>query len=147
MSSLRDTIGRLFEEQLLQNEVFYGLAKKNPLILPVPLHKMREQRRGYNHAALLAYYVAQCFSLEYREGVLIRIKNTKPHFGLKKEARMLNVKNAFGINSSLQRKIEDKGVLLIDDLATTCSTLRECARVLKRHGACFVWGATFAREQ
>lgn len=146
LSSLSETLGELLVENLSQSETFYSLLKNKPLILPIPLYFRKEKIRGYNHAALLAFYVAQYFTLEYRKDILFRSKNTKPQFKLSKDKRFENLKNAFSLHDKKKEEIRGKTIILIDDLATTCSTLRECARVLKRSGATAVWGVTLAKE-
>jgi ComF family protein len=132
-------------ESLEENEVFFNLRGKQPLLVPVPLYSKRLKSRGYNHAALLASHVAQYYKLEYRE-ILIRIRNTKPQFKLKKIDRSTNVLGAFEIKQKYKHLVKDRTVLVVDDIATTCSTLNEISKTLKRAGAREVWGVVFARE-
>lgn len=146
LSDLRDTIGELFYESLIQNEVFNNLLNKNHIIVSVPLHVKRERERGYNHAALLAEYLGEKFNLEVCNKALLRIKNTAPQFRLKKEERKTNIYKSFVINEKIKNKIREQNIFLVDDIATTCFTLCECAMVLKRNGAKSVWGLTFAKE-
>ena len=144
LSRLSEIISELMAEGLSQNESFYGfLEKYEPTVVPIPLSPKRLRERGYNHAELLASYVAQYFKLKFSSRILVRIKDTKPQYKLNKEARTMNMENAFGIS-----KINSipNSIILIDDVATTFSTLKEAARVLKSAGAKQVLGVTFARE-
>lgn len=145
LSDLKKIISKLMHESLIQNELFYHVVSRQPVVIAVPIHRRRERNRGYNHADLLAKIVAGNFGLEYQKDMLVRIKDTKPQYKLSREKRLENVKGAFILNKKYQT-IPNGIFLLIDDVATSCSTLNECARVLKRSGAKFVWAVTFARE-
>ena len=110
------------------------------LLLPVPLHPRRLKARGFNQALLLARgFVDKPVGLE----VLTRERYTVPHVGLNPKERRDNVKNAFAVPHPSQ--VKGQKILLIDDLYTTGSTVRECARVLRRAGAARVDVLTVAR--
>jgi ComF family protein len=106
------------------------LVTEADLLLPVPLHPRRLKARGFNQALLLAQgFPGKPIGLE----VLNRVRHTAPQVGLKAKERRDNVKNAFAVPHPSQ--VKGKKILLIDDLYTTGSTVRECARVLRRAGA------------
>jgi predicted amidophosphoribosyltransferase len=65
---------------------------------------------------------------------------------LDKKERQKNVLGAFEVNKKHRNMIKNKDILLVDDVSTSCATLRECAKILKRNGAKKVYGVTFARE-
>lgn len=115
---------------------------QNWIVVSVPLHWYRQNSRGFNQSGLLAKDLAQKLGLKY-EPVLKRIKYTKQQAKLKGKERSQNIKNAFELDSKLS--IRDSNILLIDDVWTTGSTLRECCYVLKRSGAKKVWALTLAR--
>ncbi len=146
VSDLKDDIGKLMCESLEQNEIFHMVLNDNPLLVPVPLHQRRLSARGYNHALLLCSYVAQYFELKTVDDLIVRNRATKPQFKLSKKQRYSNVKNAFSVTEKQHIAIAGKTIVLVDDVATTCSTLSEVAKVLKRQGAKEVWGVVFARE-
>ncbi len=112
------------------------------VIVSVPLHQKRQRWRGFNQAALLAYLFAQKLDLPYQD-VLIRKRNTHQQVGLEASKRRSNIKNAFLLKP--KSSIVNRNVLLIDDVWTTGSTLKECCYVLKRGGAKKVWAITLAR--
>lgn len=123
----------------------YFLEKINKskwMVVPVPLHKYRENQRGFNQSALLAKILAQKLNLEYSE-LLIRNRFTKPQVGLSSKQRQQNIKNAFEISSNYELKTMNS-VLLIDDVWTTGSTLKECCKALKIAGVGKVWALTIA---
>lgn len=111
------------------------------IITAVPLHKSRQNWRGFNQSELLGKLLADRIGLKY-ENLLIRTKNTKTQVGLLSSDRKKNIKGAFG-KSNYYSPITN--VLIVDDVWTTGSTLRECCYVLKRGGARTVWALTLAR--
>ncbi len=117
--------------------------KQPDLIIPVPLHFKRLQKRGFNQALLLAraFYPDQCQLIDFK--VLERHRYTEPQTGLSGKIRRQNLKNAFQVKD--QEIVAEKRVLLIDDVFTTGTTVNECAKVLKRAGAREVLVLTMAR--
>jgi len=111
-------------------------------IVPVPLHPKREKDRGFNQSFLIGLSLGKKLALPVRRDLLFRCKNTKPQFGLKVEARKINVKNVFQLKS--YAFVRNKKICLVDDVATTLSTLNECAKVLKKSGAASVYAVVLA---
>lgn len=146
VSDLRLTVGRLFSETISQNELFSRALLQQPIVIPIPLSLEKLKKRGYNQAELLALFLAKELKLEMNKNILKRNKTTIPQFKLNKKQRFQNVENAFTLGPSYKQKVRGKTIILIDDLATSCATLRQCAKVLKRNGAKKVYGVTFARE-
>jgi competence protein ComFC len=120
------------------------------IIIPVPLHKRRLRWRGFNQAELLANYLGQNlapgFEIPVIGNLLARKKYTGPQMGIKNYFRRKeNLKDAFTIaNNSL---LNNKTVLLVDDIATTGTTLFECAKTLKQNGAKVVFAVVIARQE
>ena len=102
------------------------------LIMPVPLHPKKLRVRRFNQSLLLArsMSIGEKTDIDYLS--LKRLKNTTPQTVLSSRDRRKNVRNAFNIIEG--RSFEKKNVLLVDDVATTGSTMNECARVLKKAG-------------
>lgn len=117
---------------------------ENWAIVPVPLHPKRERWRGFNQAALLGQLLSKKIGIDYREA-LNRVKHTKPQVGLKGSERKKNIKDAFTLTTNYQPKTKNSSILLVDDVWTTGSTLKECCYILKRGGAKKVWAITLAR--
>jgi ComF family protein len=113
------------------------------LMMPVPLHPKRLKERGFNQSLILARAIAQGLEIEIDFLSLRRIKYTQPQTGLKKIERRRNVRGAFGLAGSPDLK--GKTVILVDDVATTGSTLNECAKVLKKGGCKKVFCLALAR--
>ena len=124
----------------LQQPLCLELVAAADLLAPVPLHPKRIKHRGFNQSLLLA----QGFpgALVAREAV-VRTRHTAPQVGLNPKERQDNVKGAFAVTDP--SRVKGQNVLLIDDLYTTGSTVKECARVLRRAGASRVEVLTVAR--
>lgn len=116
---------------------------KVELILPVPLHVRRLRQRGFNQAGLLAKALGKRVDLSVRFDVLHRRFWTEPQTRLKRQERLENVKDAFGV--AKPSAVEGLAVLLVDDVFTTGSTINECAGTLKDAGAAGVHALTVAR--
>ncbi len=116
---------------------------KDFVIMAVPVHTKKLKYRGYNQAKELAEKLSQRVQVPFLENILIKIKNTPSQTELKREQRIENLKNVFSVIDKNQ--VLGKKILLVDDVATTCSTLEECAKVLKKSGAKEVWGLVIAR--
>jgi ComF family protein len=112
-------------------------------VIPVPLHRKRLRERGFNQSLLLAKAVAHNFSLKLDFSSLRRRIHTQPQISLGKKDRAANVRNAFEVVRG--ENITGSRILLVDDVYTTGSTVRECARVLLEGGAQSVSVVTVAR--
>lgn len=145
LTDLREVLGDLFYESLIQQEGFMSALETKPIFVPVPLHSSKLKSRGYNHAAILADELAKRFNLRNVD-LLKRVKKTQSQFGLKKEERKLNISGAFAFISDKQQVIRDKYVFLVDDIATTGATLNEAAQVLKKAGVKKVWGVSLLKD-
>ena len=113
------------------------------VLVPTPLHPLRLRSRGYNQSALLAREIGQRLNLPVREDMLTRVKNPRPQVETRSaEERRNNVADNF----ECQADATGLKALLIDDVATTGSTLSECALALKAAGAVRVHALTLARD-
>jgi competence protein ComFC len=115
---------------------------KTWIVTAVPLHISRQNWRGFNQSELLAKLFTSKLGLKY-ETVLKRIRNTTPQMKLLSHQRKQNIKNAFVLSYNLSPN--SYNLILVDDVWTTGSTLKECCYVLKRGGAKNVWALTIAR--
>jgi len=115
------------------------------VIIPVPLHPLRLRWRGFNQSLLLARHIGKRAGLHTDAHTLKRIRDTVPQVELTPKQRATNVKGAFGVSRS--QSVDGKRILLVDDVATTCATLIECAKVLKKAGAREVYALTVARPR
>jgi ComF family protein len=112
-------------------------------VIPVPLHPAKEKSRGFNQARLLAGRLARHKNIRLLEGRLVKVRATAAQTSLEARERAINLKGAFQIKKSVG--LEGKVVLLVDDVYTTGSTIRECSRALKKAGVKEVRAVTIAR--
>lgn len=113
-------------------------------IIPIPLNILRRLKRGYNQAELLSTELSKIVQKPMLKNILFRSKITKPQFKLSKKEREKNIKGSFYVKES--PLIKKKSVLLIDDIATTGTTVSECAYALKKAGVKEVFVLTLARD-
>lgn len=100
---------------------------KPDVIVPVPLHKKRYRKRGYNQAALIAYRLEKYLGVPVDENLITREKNTLPQKELDDKERAKNIKNAFHVSSNI---VKYKRILLVDDIYTTGATLDACVQAM-----------------
>jgi len=113
------------------------------IVMPVPLHRKRLRQRGFNQALLLSHGVSSTFDIYLCVDNLVRCRFTRPQVELSGEERIKNVAGAFAIRRP--GEVEDKSVLLVDDVFTSGATMNECAAALKQGGAARVTALTLAR--
>lgn len=113
------------------------------VMVAVPLHSERLRQRGFNQAVLLGEIFSQRWGIPLLRNNLRRTKRTEPQINLAASARAENVKGAFALAEPAG--LAGKRVLLVDDVYTTGSTVKECALTLGRGGAAAVAVVTIAR--
>jgi len=115
------------------------------LVVPVPLHRWRLWRRGFNQAALLAREVAHARGARLAVDALVRRKATPMLGGLGRNARARALSGALALNPRRAAQVHGANVVLVDDVLTSGATTDACVAVLKRAGAAKVIVACFAR--
>jgi ComF family protein len=113
------------------------------VIVPVPLHPKRLRWRGFNQSVLLGRELGRIFDLPLDPFLLQREVETPPQTQLSEEERRRNVRGAFVVNPS--NSVENRSILLLDDVYTSGATVNECSRCLKAAGASEVYVLTLAR--
>lgn len=103
--------------------------------IPVPIHKERYQRRGYNQAELVAAELSRLCGIPAVTDYLVRTKNTLPQKELSERERFVNLYQAFSVQTVSRELYKSlKCVIIIDDIYTTGSTVEACAKILSMHG-------------
>ena len=115
-------MGRMFSSYLKQKGV--------SLLIPIPLHKSRFRRRGYNQAEILARRISEISGIPLDTNTLVRVKGTIAQKELDDKQRRRNIRNAFAVVGNICAG----KVALIDDIYTTGSTLDEAADTLLASG-------------
>jgi ComF family protein len=113
-------------------ESFMSCPRDRMLLVPVPLHWIRQRRRGYNQSSLLARGVARELGVGLEESAIERNRMTRRQANLDEQGRCTNVQKAF---FSLHREsIRGADVVLVDDLITSGETARRCLEALMADG-------------
>ena len=119
-----------------------SLAWAIDVLIPVPLGKKRLRERGYNQVALVAEPLAYHTGMLYLPLSLWKARETRSQVGLNVSQRYENVHNAYQADP---RGVSGKSILLMDDVATTGSTISSCTEALLSAGASSVYAITIAR--
>jgi len=100
------------------------------LVIPVPLHKKKLRSRGFNQVEKFGQQIAEALEAEYIDDVLVKISNTKSQTKKNRIARWVNSEELFALQE--HKKIENKHILIVDDLITTGATLEACIVILNQ---------------
>ncbi len=119
------------------------LLEKADWIVPVPLHSRRLRHRRYNQAWLLARALDRD---KCRADILRRVIYTAPQTTLDMQERHANVAHVFDVPQRYHSQIQDKRIVLVDDVMTTGATIHACTRTLKGAGAAWVGVLTLAKR-
>jgi ComF family protein len=140
-----NVLGRMLAEVV--SDLAEAFGAEGPVVMPVPLHATKLRRRGFNQSELIARAMLKlkpaALNFKLNTTALVRHRATESQTGLTPPQRRENMRGAFQVGRSDQ--IRGRDILLIDDVFTTGTTVSECARVLRRAGACRVFVATVAR--
>ena len=121
---------KTFTNFLIKNEKVFEKIKSYDTIIPVPISKKRKKERGYNQSLLIAREISRKANIGLETKCLYKIKNTIEQSKLNKEEREKNAQNVYELNTG--HIIENKEVLLLDDIYTTGNTVNACCEVLKK---------------
>ena len=100
-------------------------------MIPIPIHKRKLEKRGYNQAELLADALGKKLDIPVERELLARVVNTEPQKSLDPEHREQNLKKAF---QCTEKSVSYKKVLLVDDIYTTGATIEACTKSLHAAG-------------
>ncbi|RJR30726.1 ComF family protein [Candidatus Parcubacteria bacterium] len=128
-----------------------ALKEKSPdffkdvdFVVPVPLSVKKTLARGFNQSELLSKRLSNHFKWPMAVNSLQKIKSNKRQVNQKKIGRRQNVRDKYALKDKF--KFKSKKIFLIDDVATTGSTLDECAKIMKKAGAREVWGIVLSQD-
>lgn len=120
-------LGKLLGEVWLNSELIKFQHKVT--VIPIPLHRKKLKDRGFNQAEIIAKGFCQVTGYSLESKALIRVRNTKAMFDLSPEERSENLQGAFSIGNKLPKD----PVLLVDDIYTMGTTVKESTTVLRQH--------------
>jgi ComF family protein len=120
-------LGKLFGKEMKDN----GFSQFD-LIVPLPLHASRKKNRGYNQSEKFAEGLSASLEIPLNADCCVRLKNTQTQTRKNRSERWENVEFAFHVKQ--RSVIENKHILLVDDVMTTGATLEACGRQLMNSG-------------
>lgn len=125
--SVGEKIGVLYGYELLNSPIFNTID----YIIPVPLHPKKLKKRGYNQSEWFANGLSQSMNIPVSTTILYRNTDSSTQTKKSRFNRWENVAEIFGVNSP--ELINNKHILLVDDVVTTGATIEACAKILKEH--------------
>lgn len=134
-----ELLGKKLEEYFLNSDL-----PEFDYIIPVPLFKTKYRERGYNQADYICSGLSKVLHTGFRNDIIKRIRHTKSQTMLNRDERMENVKGAFVFNEKYSYEISGKKVIIVDDVATTGSTINEVIKVIRQYTKSEVMGCTLA---
>lgn len=129
-------IGKMFGFELNESEYFGGID----FIVPVPLHKNKLKKRGYNQSEWIAHGLSKSMKIPVNTDSLFRKQDSQTQTKKSRYKRWENVGEIFGL---LNEELKGKKILLVDDVVTTGATIEACAQVLIQQN-CKIIVATIA---
>lgn len=124
IQNIGNLLGNIAGDQLNKNPVFSSAD----LIIPVPLHKSRLRKRGYNQSVNFAEGLSGKLNIPVDEHNLVRIRATETQTHRSRFSRFENMQQVFALTSP--ETLINKHVILVDDIVTTGSTLEACGTEL-----------------
>lgn len=145
------SVAKVFEDLMFQTYEQHFFKDPIDVIMPIPLHKKRLKDRGFNQAFILIRNFKKKYERKWGKQPhwqmdtqsLFRTKKTSPQTGFDIDQRKKNLKGAFAVIN--EKHIENKHILLIDDVFTTGATCNEAAVQLLKHNALKVDALVLAR--
>lgn len=133
--------GKWFGQALRQNNI----PRDIDLIVPVPMHKKKQKKRGYNQCDFIMWGLSEVLHIPWSTQVLVKTKNTDSQTKKNRIERYRNSYHAYAIRK--QADIKGKHILLVDDVVTTGATLGACAKLLLAGGCRAVSVAALATPE
>ena len=118
-------VGEIFGRELMRRNLFNDVN----LLLPVPLHKKKLHKRGYNQSLMICEGLSTVLHIPIDNKSIKRIKHTKTQTAMSKLNRTKNMANSFELNS--EKNLIHKHVCIVDDVITTGSTITACIDQMK----------------
>ncbi|MFZ1524936.1 MAG: phosphoribosyltransferase family protein [Saprospiraceae bacterium] len=120
----RKEIGEIFGEIAGQKLIASPLFQKPDLIIPIPIHHLKEKKRGYNQSSVFGKAVGKVLGVECREDIIIKSKWSESQTGKSRTQRVDNVDEVFELIRP--ELVRSRHVLIVDDVVTTGATIEAC---------------------
>lgn len=125
--------GRFFARRLAEKIRSTPWLEDVDLIVPVPVHRIRRYKRGYNQAEVIACEVGRCLNVRVESRILVKSRYTRSQVKVGTGLRKANIENSFRLSTGRAREVLNGAshILLVDDVFTTGSTLSECYKTIR----------------
>lgn len=130
------------EEEVILLRKF--ISENKVIVIPIPLFWYKENLRGFNQSSVFGKRLADYFKIPFSDKILVRHSNVNSQTKLTRIQRSQNVKGIFCVSPKFLHSLMPN-ILIVDDVWTTGSTIKEATRTLKEAGIKKVWGFTIAR--
>ena len=131
----------LYLGRLLGNEIIHSSFSSCDVIIPVPIHRKRLKKRGFNQSDIIAAGTSEITGIPVVTNLLIRSVHHHSQTSMGRYDRYENISGNFRINHNAP-DMNEKKILLVDDVITTGSTLEACSFELLRNFKCMIYIAT-----
>ena len=123
-------------EEIIKNYGSWILEIGPDVLVPIPLHRSKHNKRGYNQAEILSHGISKHLKVPTLPHLLLRNKKTLPQKQLNDKERLKNLQKAFSFSSNEKSKFNKpiEKVMLVDDIYTTGSTIEACTNILLANG-------------
>jgi len=125
-----ERIGKLLGDWLGEELKTVAAYNDIDLVIPVPLHKTKLKKRGYNQVEKFGQQIAKALGVPYDADILIKTSATRTQVYKKRASRWQQNKGVFTIQN--EDRLKGKHILLVDDIITTGATMEACANVLTK---------------
>lgn len=120
---------KFFSNIILDDLKLVDYIKNFDIIIPVPIHKKRKKKRGYNQSELIAKEISKKLKIQLQLNVLYKNVNNSPQSTLNQEQRKYNTKDVYILKN--KELIKNKNILIFDDIYTTGNTVNECSKIIR----------------
>lgn len=131
-------LGKLLGQSIAETDRF----KNVDYLTPVPLSKKRQHTRGYNQALEICKGISEVTQIAIADSITYRIKDNETQTKKTRQERWENMQDVFAVKNS--ELLQNKNVMLVDDVVTTGATLETCAAALQKSAAVSTYVATIA---
>jgi len=128
VKELGEEMGKIYGEALMENGFFNDID----VLVPVPLHPVRQRKRGFNQSELICNGISKVAAIPVNTSVLKRVSFSGTQTKRSRYDRWLNVEGIFRINDTESLCFIGKHILLVDDVITTGSTIESCVEELSK---------------
>lgn len=119
-----------FVKFILKDQNIVEKLQSYDTIIPVPISKKRMKERGYNQSLLIAKALGKNLHINVETNCLLKTKHVTAQSKLNKEERKQNIQNVYELKN--KQILNNRKILLVDDIYTTGNTVNECSKVLKQ---------------